>query len=91
MSRADERSAGDWFEAAERCYVQHHQGCARCGRQHCVLRSKWGPRTEYHCADCDFSVSRDAESGACMMAAGDRHGLPGVALGHADPDGLLWA
>jgi hypothetical protein len=71
----EERTASQWYEEAARCYVQSHQGCPRCGGQHCVLRSEWGSRIEYHCAACDFSACQDSKTGESFMDPGDGVGL----------------
>ena len=86
MGVIDERKAGEWYEASVRCYVQRHQGCARCGEQHCVLRSEWGTRVEFHCARCDFSACHDSCSGRYFASGGDEMGLLGVALGLTDAE-----
>ena len=33
-----ERTSGEWFTEAERCYVERHQGCAWCGGSYRVFR-----------------------------------------------------
>jgi hypothetical protein len=71
LRQSRELSPSDWFEAARRHYLEGHQGCACCGAQHCVFRSQWGPRVEYHCTACDFSVSHDNQSGRSFAAAGE--------------------
>ena len=66
-----ERTAVEWFEDAARWYVEGHQGCVRCGGQHCVFRSEWGARVEYHCSACDFSVCFDGDTERYFAAEGD--------------------
>lgn len=62
-----------WFALAERCYAEQHQACPSCRQRHCVFRSRWGARTEYHCTACDFSAARDD-------ATGETVGVPGGPL-----------
>ena len=57
-----ERTAAEWFAEARRWYIEEHQGCPRCQTRHCVFRSQWGPRTEYHCTACDFSTAHDGHT-----------------------------
>jgi hypothetical protein len=54
-----ERTAAEWFAEALRWYLEGHQGCPCCHRRHCVFRSEWGCRIEFHCTECDFSASWD--------------------------------
>src|SRR5262249_44704736 len=79
-----ERTAGDWFGEAMRWYLEGHQGCPCCQRRHCVFRSAWGCRIEFHCNECDFAAPsagltdpapytvgtlRDAPRPAALLAA----------------------
>lgn len=73
-----ERTAVEWFEEAERWYVEGHQGCACCGRQHCVFRSEWNQRVEYYCSVCDFSACHDAATGRCFAVVGEGLRRPDV-------------
>jgi len=75
-----ERTAVEWFEDAARWYVEGHQGCASCGTRHCVFRSEWGPRVEYHCSSCDFSVGHDRETGRSFAVEGRDEPLPETLL-----------
>jgi hypothetical protein len=61
----------EWFQVAVRCYIENHQGCATCGRQHCVFQYHWGPGTEYYCSGCDFSVCHDRRLGQYFVTHGD--------------------
>jgi len=54
MSGNEEGSATRWYERAARAYVEKHQGCAWCGRSHCVFRSRRLDRVEFSCFACDF-------------------------------------
>jgi hypothetical protein len=86
MGSFDKRHPAEWYEAAADSYVQQHQGCARCGGQHCVLRAEWGLRTEFHCSKCDFSACHDRDSGRYFAVPGDNLGVIGVALGLSDEE-----
>jgi hypothetical protein len=70
MPPPQQRPAAEWFAAAERCYAQEHQACPACRQRHCVFRSQWGTRTEYHCTACDFSASSDESTGQAVCAPG---------------------
>ena len=71
MAPAELRPAESWYALAERCYAEEHQACPSCRQQHCVFRSRWGARTEYHCTSCDFSAARDAASGEAVCVTGE--------------------
>jgi hypothetical protein len=60
----------DWYVQAARAYVEQHQGCPSCDRQHCVFRSVLGNRIEYYCSICDFAVCRDQGTGVCIATPG---------------------
>ena len=62
MGLIAEHAPVKWFEEAARCYVEGHQACPWCGERHCVFRSEWGGRVEYHCSACDFSARRDEQT-----------------------------
>jgi hypothetical protein len=74
MRHTEKRTAAEWFEAARGAYIESHQGCARCGRQHCVFRCDWGQRVEYHCTACDFSASYDEETKQAYSCDGEPAG-----------------
>jgi hypothetical protein len=82
MRSKEVRTPSEWFQAAADCYVQRHQGCPSCGRQHCVFQNRWGPRSEYHCSACGFSVCHDLESGKHFASPGDGRQLAESLLGH---------
>jgi hypothetical protein len=84
VDRHSEWTASQWFTAAVRCFLEEHQGCPCCRQRHCVFRSQWGTRTEYHCTACDFSASHDSRNGICWAA-------PAVTRKPAPPggDGLV--
>jgi len=65
-------SASDWFQAAVRWYHEEHQACPRCKDRHCVFRSRWGARLEYHCTICDFSAARDEATGEAAVILGQK-------------------
>ena len=48
MAPQVQRTAEEWFAEASRWYVEGHQGCPSCHAAHCVFRSEWGARVEYH-------------------------------------------
>jgi hypothetical protein len=76
------RAPMEWFVEATRWYVQGHQGCACCRGQHCVFRSAYGPRVEYYCTACDFSVCHDQQSGLYFATPGEQtEQAPGALLG----------
>jgi hypothetical protein len=66
-----ERTAFEWFQEAERCYVEGHQGCAWCGGPHRVFKHKRGNRIEYFCNGCDFRTSHDVETGQYVSIPGE--------------------
>jgi hypothetical protein len=66
-----ERTPREWFEEAERCYLELHQGCAWCGGSHRVYRRQRDAATEYHCNVCDFHVSHDEESHEYQVIPGE--------------------
>jgi len=63
MTPDGELAPAEWYEAAEQWHVEQHQGCPYCCGRHCVFRSEWGDRVEYHCTACDFSASLDQRTG----------------------------
>ena len=65
-----ERTSSEWFAAAERYYIERHQGCAWCGGQYRVFRRQRGNTLEYYCHSCDFRASHDAKSGQCVFVPG---------------------
>ena len=69
MAPDTELTPAKWYEAAELWHRAFHQGCPCCRGRHCVFRSQWGERVEYHCNDCDFSASRDWRTGRCFTTA----------------------
>lgn len=64
------RTAREWYAEAARGYSEKHQGCPCCRERHCVFRAQWGSRTEYHCAECDFSAACDEEKGTFIATPG---------------------
>lgn len=70
MGLHTERTAVEWYAIAAHWYTERHQGCACCESEHCVFRSVWGQRIEYHCSRCDFSACHDDESDRYYAAAG---------------------
>jgi hypothetical protein len=78
------RTPAEWFQAAAHCHIENHQGCAACGRQHCVFRSREDHRTEYYCSACDFSVCHDRERGQYFASEGDGRQLADAPLGQLD-------
>jgi hypothetical protein len=74
-TRADRllgRTADEWSSAAMRWYLEEHQGCPCCQGRHCVFRSQWGARVEYHCNACDFSAAYDTALKRCTASRGER-------------------
>jgi hypothetical protein len=78
VERLPGRTAEEWFNDAVRWYLEGHQGCPCCQAHHCVFRSVWGLRIEYHCTACDFSVARDGQSLRCTASRGE--GKPSARL-----------
>jgi hypothetical protein len=76
MQRSQERSPADWFADARRWYLEEHQGCPHCHGRHCVFRSQWGARVEYHCTECDFSAAHDAATSRYCAQHGESLTLP---------------
>jgi len=66
-----ERSFAEWFEEADRCYREAHQGCPWCGNRNEVYRSERRTLIEFHCGGCDFYVSNDRASGRHYMTPGN--------------------
>jgi len=77
MPGHSERTARQWFEAAEHAYLEGHQACACCGGSHQVYKGRRGTRLEYYCPACDFFAFRDDHSGQFYAVAG--HELPELA------------
>jgi hypothetical protein len=73
-----ERTAAEWFAEARRWYIEEHQGCPRCQARHCVFRSQWGQRVEYHCTACDFSTAHDGQTSRFCVGSPGSH--PGIRL-----------
>jgi hypothetical protein len=71
-----ERTAAEWFEIAARWYLEWHQGCPHCKKQHCVFRSDLGHRIEYYCYACDFSACHDGPTGRFFATLGNEPRLP---------------
>jgi hypothetical protein len=66
MAPNGELTAWEWYEAAKFWHTEEHQGCPCCRGRYCVFRSEWGDRVEYYCTACDFSASRDRQTGRCF-------------------------
>ena len=62
----------DWFNEADRLYVEDHQACAWCGIPHVVHRNVEFGRVEYQCNNCDFHVSRDMKTDRIVMVPGEK-------------------
>ena len=60
----------EWFQEADRSYVEKHQGCPWCGGPNRVYRSQRNQIMEYHCGGCDFYACHDLESGQYFMGPG---------------------
>jgi hypothetical protein len=60
----------EWFQEADRSYVDKHQGCPWCGGANRVYRSQRNQVMEYHCGGCDFFTCYDQESGQYFMGPG---------------------
>jgi hypothetical protein len=65
-----ERTAREWFDEAQRAYVEGHQACASCGGKHQVYKGRRGGRLEYYCPACDFFAFHDEGSGQFYAVAG---------------------
>src|SRR5437868_503261 len=63
MARQPERTPREWFEEAERAYIERHQACPSCSGQHQVYRGQRGHRLQYYCPACDFFTFHDESSG----------------------------
>ncbi len=70
MPAQRERTAREWFEEAQRAYVEGHQACASCGGRHQVYKGRRGGRLEYYCPACDFYAFHDEGSGQFYAVAG---------------------
>jgi hypothetical protein len=80
MALDGDLTPAEWYEAAEQWHVEQHQGCPCCCDRHCVFRSEWGERVEYHCTACDFSTSRDRRTGRCFTATDAARERPSTVL-----------
>jgi hypothetical protein len=80
MTHHETRAPSEWFQWAAEWYVQGHQGCVCCGRQHCVFRTEWCHRVEYYCSACDFSTCHDSRTGHYYATLGDGNGVLGRVL-----------
>ena len=67
----DNKSSRRWFEEAARCHVECHQGCAWCGRSHCVYHMIRGKQRVYSCQACDFHASHDQSTGEYAHVVGE--------------------
>ena len=67
-----ERTAGDWFKEAERCYIEKHQGCAWCGGSHRVFQFRQGQQLLYYCNACDFRVGFDQKTCEYFSVPGEK-------------------
>ena len=70
MPAPGERTAQQWFEEAQRAYVEGHQACASCGGRHQVYKGRRGSRLEFYCPACDFFAFHDESSGQFYAAPG---------------------
>ena len=70
MPRHAERTPREWFELAERAYVEGHQACASCGGRHQVYKGRRGSRLEYYCPACDFYAFHDEGNNQFHAVAG---------------------
>jgi hypothetical protein len=66
-----QRSPRDWFAEAERCYIEHHQGCAWCDESYCVYHSARAQHREYCCNSCDFRAGFDAANNRFFSYPGE--------------------
>jgi hypothetical protein len=74
-----ERTPAEWFEEAERCYVEGHQACAWCGGPHQVHRVETAVGVEFHCNQCDFHAGFDRDLERYAIIPGEsnvRRGAP---------------
>ena len=83
------RTPADWFHTAARCYIDNHQGCPSCGRQHCVFQSRWAQHTEYHCSAYDFFICHDRDRGQYFASEGDEFWTPDDLFRHLRDDELV--
>ena len=70
----------EWYDEAERCHLEEHQGCPCCRGRHCVFRSEWGDRIEFYCTACDFSASHDSRTGRYFTTAETGREQPSTVL-----------
>jgi hypothetical protein len=66
-----ERTPGEWFKEAARCYLERHQGCAWCGGSYRVFQRRLGQRVEYHCSGCDFHCGHDEVTNQFLVVPGE--------------------
>src|SRR5262249_46612079 len=70
MPSSVEKAAAESFGKAAGWYREGHQACPCCQVRHCVFRSQWDSRVEYHCTECDFSAAHDEGTGRCSVTLG---------------------
>lgn len=61
----------DWFQEAQRWYLEKHQGCPWCGESHRVYFLQEKGQTVYYCQGCDFQVRQDESTGKCYFIPGE--------------------
>ena len=71
LPMTNEKTSRRWFEDAVRCHVECHQGCAWCGRSHCVYRMMRGQQRVYSCQSCDFQASHDQATDQYFHVVGE--------------------
>jgi hypothetical protein len=65
------RSSAEWFQEAQRCYLEQHQGCAWCGGSHRVFQTHADQHLTYSCSTCDFRVGFDKENDRYFLIPGE--------------------
>ncbi len=68
------RSAREWFQVAERCYLENHQGCAWCGGSYRVYQLHQENQQVFYCHGCDFRVAHDPSTGQYFSIPGEKVG-----------------
>jgi hypothetical protein len=68
-----ERTPAQWFDDAERCYVEGHQACAWCGGAHQVHRVESPRGVEFHCNRCDFHAGYDRDLDRYAIIPGEEN------------------
>lgn len=68
-----ERTPAEWFEEADRCYIEGHQACAWCRTPHQVRRVETETGVAFHCGRCDFHAAYNPDLHRYQIIPGERN------------------